>query len=139
MRLILNVVAIMGLVGCDRGNSVADQIPVAIDKPISEAKIAQTSTRDAPIYEGRYFLIENEGVFRPCGRDERYWVSALYWVRESLDEAVQSITAGENQPIYVRFLGDELDKVDGLPPTFDGAVRIREVLAKSTTVLARCD
>ena len=92
----------------------------------------------APIYEGRYVLAADGNVFRACGLDEKYLVDASFSVEESLYFFVQSQSTIQASQIYVRFHGEVIEGVDGLPNHYAAVVRITELLAYSATVPTPC-
>lgn len=92
----------------------------------------------APIYEGRYVLAADGNEFRACGRDAKYLVDASFSVEETLYIFIQSQSMIQTNQIYVRFHGEVIEGVDGLPNHYADVVRITELLAYSAAVPTPC-
>lgn len=92
----------------------------------------------APIYEGRYVSTADGNEFRGCGQDEKYLIDASFSVEESLYFFVQSQSTIQASQIYLRFHGEVIEGVDGLPDHYAAVVRITELLAYSATVPTTC-
>ncbi len=92
----------------------------------------------APIYEGRYVLAANGNEFRACGLDDKYLVDASFSVQETLDLFIQSQSMIQASQIYVRFHGEVIEGIDGLPDQYADVVRITELLVYSAAVPTPC-
>ena len=92
----------------------------------------------APIYEGRYVLAADANEFRACGLDEKYLVDASFSVEETLYFFIQSQSMIQGSQIYVRFHGEVIEGVDGLPDQYADVVQITELLTYSAAVPTPC-
>ena len=95
-------------------------------------------TKDARIYAGRYILAADGPEFRACNLDEKYLVDASFSVEETLDYFIQSQPMIQAQ-VYIRFHGEVIEGIDGLPDHYANVVRITELLAYSAAVPTPCE
>lgn len=120
--------------------------PPAVTDELDVARVLEGSVRrqemmrigSAPIYEGRYVLAADGNEFRACGRDAKYLVDASFSVEETLYIFIQSQSMIQTNQIYVRFHGEVIEGVDGLPNHYADVVRITELLAYSAAVPTPC-
>ena len=119
----------------------------AVKRELDVATVLEGSVRrhgeavrigSAPIYEGRYVLAADGNEFRACGLDEKYLVDASFSVEETLYFFVQSQPTIQASQIYVRFHGEVIEGVGGLPDHYAALVRITELLAYSAAVPTPC-
>ena len=92
---------------------------------------------DARIYAGRYILAADGPEFRACNLDAKYLVDASFSVEDTLDYFIQSQPTIQAQ-IYVRFHGEVIERIDGLPDHYADVVRITKLLAYSGAVPTPC-
>lgn len=92
---------------------------------------------DRPIHQGRIFWNDEVFQFRACDRGELYFVDAPFSIHDTLDLAIQS--AVNPSAIYVRFHGEVITGVDGLPDRYADAVRITELLSYSDSGPVVCN
>jgi len=92
----------------------------------------------APIYEGHYVLAADGNEFRACGLDEKYLVDASFSDQDTLYVFIQSQSMIQANQIYVRFHGEVIESVDGLPDHYADVIRITELLAYSVAAPSPC-
>lgn len=92
---------------------------------------------DVPIHQGRISWHDEVFQFRACDRVKLYFVDAPFSIHDTLDLTIQS--AVNPSAIYVRFYGEVIAGVDGLPDRYADAVRITELLSYSDSVPVVCN
>ena len=132
--LILTVTAIVGLPLVACSNVPEDK---AFEESIRRANLSGT-TGDAFIRHGRIFWADDELAFRECDMGELYLVDAILSIREPLDQFLQSRTAAYSTAIYLRFHGEVIANVDGLPDRYEDVVQINELLSYDASVPVVC-
>ena len=105
---------------------------------LSLAAVQSIEIGDAPIYEGRLSWADQGFEFRGCNKDEIYFVDASFSIQDTLDRFLQSHSTVNANSIYIRFHGNVVEGVDGLPDRYADVVRITDLLSYNATSPARC-
>ena len=105
---------------------------------LSLAAVQSIEIGDAPIYEGRLSWADQGFEFRGCNKDEIYFVDASFSIQDTLDRFLQSHSTVNANSIYIRFHGNVIEGVDGLPDRYADVVRITDLLSYNATSPARC-
>ena len=100
-----------------------DPAPETLEGAVRKAD-ASIRIGDVPIYQGRISWADDVFEFRACNRAELYFIDASFSINDTLDHAIQSQSAVNATPIYVRFHGEVMAGVDGLPDRYTDVVRI---------------
>ncbi len=90
------------------------------------------------IHEGRLFRSADGFDFRACGAAEIYIADGSFSILDTLDQFIETQAQTKSKSIYVRFHGEIIRGVGGLPDRYTELIRIRNLLLYSATVPARC-
>jgi len=90
------------------------------------------------IHEGRLSRSDDGFDFRACGATEIHFVDGSFAIQDTLDQFIETQAQAESKSIYVRFHGEIIRGVDGLPERYAEVVRIKNLLLHSATMPARC-
>lgn len=103
----------------------------ATDAPINHLS-------DAPIYEGWISWSDAAFEFRACDQNQSYFVDASISILDTIDQVIQSQTAVNQTRIYVRFHGEIIAGVNGLPARYADVARITQLLSYGASVPVVC-
>jgi hypothetical protein len=73
-----------------------------------------------------------------CGLDEKHFVDASFSDQDTLYVFIQSQSMIQANQICVRFHGNVIESVDGLPDHYADVIRITELLAYSVAAPSHC-
>ncbi len=119
------------LVACSTGPPQdTAEVPV---RPIS-----MSPALDTLVHEGRLFRTDEVFEFRPCDKEVLYFVDASFSIEDTLDQFLQSRSAVDSTPIYIRFHGNEMEGIDSLQDRYANVVRIIDLLSYRATVPVIC-
>ena len=91
------------------------------------------------IFKGTYVRGHEVDAFQPCGSKQSFWAS-YSWAGQELVEFYKSRPRNPYQPIYVEFRGHILnEELDGFAISYDGMIRISEVLLVKDDIPAECN
>ncbi len=128
--LVASILVFTFLVACPEGPA-QDPVSGAIRTTDGPVLIG-----DAPIHEGRISRANEVFQFRACDRDELYFVDASFSINDTLELALQS--AVTPSPIYIRFHGEVIAGVDGLPDLYTDVIKVTDLLSYDASVPVIC-
>ncbi len=111
---------------------------LAVILALSQLAVEVGEIGPSSIHEGLLTRSNNGFDFRGCDSGEIYFVDGSYSIQDEVDQFFAAQTNGATRSIFVRFHGEVIEDVDGLPDKYVEVIRITNLLSYSATIPAGC-